>query len=127
DVLQGLLDAACAANMACGNSGLALVHALSTAPAVHLPHGLQNGVLLPHVARFNAGVSEPAVVELVGELPALYDALGFAARFPVGSVGRAETDAMVTASTGHPFRLNNRRESSDDELRTLLAAAGAAA
>ena len=127
DVLQGLLEAACAANMACGNSGLALVHALSTAPAVHLPHGLQNGVLLPHVARFNAGVSEPAVAELVGELPGLYDALGFAARFPAGAVGRAEADAMITASTGHPFRLNNRRESSDDELRTLLAAAGATA
>ena len=40
---------------------------------------------------------------------------------------RAEVDAMVTASTGHPFRLNNRRTSTDDELRTLLAAAGAAA
>lgn len=127
ELLQGLLDAACAANMACGNSGLALVHALSTAPSVHLPHGLQNGVLLPHVARFNAGVSEPAVTELVAALPGFYDALGFAARFPAGSAGRAEVDAMVTASTGHPFRLNNRRTSSDDELRTLLAAAGAAA
>lgn len=125
--LQALLDAACAANMACGNSGLTLVHALSTAPSVHLPHGLQNGVLLPHVARFNARISEPAVAALVAELPALYAALGFAAAFPEGSVGPAETAAMVTASTGHPFRLNNRLDSSDDELRTLLAAAGAPA
>lgn len=124
-VLQALLDAACAANMACGNSGLTLVHALSTAPSVHLPHGLQNGVLLPHVARFNAALSEPAVAELVAELPGLYEAVGFAPTFPTGSVGTTEREAMVAASTGHPFRLNNRRESSDDELRTLLAAAGA--
>ncbi|WP_232668120.1 iron-containing alcohol dehydrogenase family protein [Pseudonocardia sp. TRM90224] len=123
EVLQELLDAACAANMACGNTGLTLVHALSTAPSVHLPHGLQNGVLLPHVARFNADLSEPDVAELVAELPALYDALGFAAVFPSGSVGPAEVDAMVTASTGHPFRLNNGRASTDDELRELLAGA----
>lgn len=122
DVLQALLDASCAANMACGNSGLTLVHALSTAPSVHLAHGLQNGVLLPHVARFNAAFSAPEVTALVVELPALYDALGFAARFPVGAAGSA---AMVTASTGHPFRTNNIRESTDDELRALLAAAGA--
>ncbi|GAA4782927.1 ethanolamine utilization ethanol dehydrogenase EutG [Actinomycetospora chlora] len=124
-VLQDLLDAACAANMACGNSGLTLVHALSTAPSVHLPHGLQNGVLLPHVARFNAEVSEPAVADLVAELPALYDAVGFAARFPAGTVGPDGAAAMVEASTGHPFRRNNRREADDDQLRALLAAAGA--
>jgi len=123
EVLQALLDAACAANMACGNSGLALVHALSTAPSVHLPHGLQNGVLLPHVARFDAELSDPAVAELVAELPRLYDALGFEARFPAGSVGPVEIEAMVTASTGHPFRLNNGREATDDELRTLLTGA----
>ncbi|MFF4597457.1 iron-containing alcohol dehydrogenase family protein [Amycolatopsis sp. NPDC001319] len=125
DVLQSLLEAACAANMACGNSGLTLVHALSTAPSVHLPHGLQNGVLLPHVARFNSGFSPRAVTELVTELPRLYETVGFAERFSPGSVGRAEAEAMVTASTGHPFRANNVRESSDEQLLGLLAAAGA--
>ena len=44
------------ANLACGNSGLGLVHALTSAPDVHLPHGYQNGVLLPHVAAFNRPV-----------------------------------------------------------------------
>ena len=58
--LQRLIEASCAANMACGNSGLTLVHALSTAPSVRLPHGLKNGILLPHVARFNEEVSAPA-------------------------------------------------------------------
>jgi alcohol dehydrogenase class IV len=125
EVLQRLLEASSAANMACGNSGLALVHALSTAPSVHLPHGLQNGVLLPHVARFNAPVSTPEVAALVGELDALYADLAFEARFPVGTVGDAELEAMVAASTGHPFRANNTRPSTDDELRDLLSAAGA--
>src|SRR5699024_5823252 len=39
ETLQRLLEAASLANIACGNSGLALVHALSSSPAVDLPHG----------------------------------------------------------------------------------------
>ena len=46
-------EASAMANLACGNAGLGLVHALTSAPDVHLPHGYQNGVLLPHVAAFN--------------------------------------------------------------------------
>ena len=53
DAMQELVEASAMANLACGNSGLGLVHALSSAPDVHLPHGHQNGVLLPHVAAYN--------------------------------------------------------------------------
>jgi alcohol dehydrogenase len=123
--VRALADASCAANMACGNSGLTLVHALSTAPSVHLPHGLQNGVLLPHVARFNAAISTPDVAALVAELDGLYARIGFEGRFPSGSVGEREVTAMITASSGHPFRANNARSTTDDELRGILTAAGA--
>ncbi|TXN29470.1 iron-containing alcohol dehydrogenase family protein [Lacisediminihabitans profunda] len=123
--LQLLLEASCAANMACGNSGLALVHALSTAPSVHIAHGLQNGILLPHVALFNAEVTTAAARVLVSQLDSLYARIGFTATFSGGAVGPEESEAMIAASTGHPFRKNNLREATDDELRSILRNAGA--
>ncbi|MGO1562360.1 MAG: iron-containing alcohol dehydrogenase family protein [Actinomycetaceae bacterium] len=120
--LQRLLEASALANLACGNSGLALVHALSCSPAVPSPHGYQNGVLLPHVAAFNRDVVGPDARDLIDRLPGLYDAMRFPTRFPEGI---ADADAMIAASSGHAFRANNRRESTDDELRDLLLAAGA--
>ena len=114
DSMQELVEASAIANLACGNSGLGLVHALSSAPSVHLPHGYQNGVLLPHVARFN-GVGEP--------LDELYDEIGFEARFRPGELSAADVDAMVAAAMSNPFRANNLRESSEDDLRAILARA----
>jgi alcohol dehydrogenase class IV len=122
--LQRLIDASCAANMACGNSGLTLVHALSTAPSVHLPHGLKNGILLPHVAHFNEEVSAPATRSLMAQIGPLYRTLGFRPEFPPGLADTDAADAMVTASSGHPFRANNIRESSDAELFGVLEEAG---
>jgi alcohol dehydrogenase class IV len=124
ELLQRLIDASCAANMACGNSGLTLVHALSTAPSVLLPHGLKNGILLPHVARFNEEVSAPATGSLIARLGPLYGTLGFRPVFPPGLAGTGAADAMVAASSGHPFRANNIRESSDAQLFGLLEEAG---
>ena len=129
DQLQRLLEASCAANMACGNSGLTLVHALSTAPSVQLPHGLKNGILLPHVARFNAPVSAQALAgqaltSLAAQLDPLYRELGFEPVFPASLAGTDAADAMVAASSGHPFRANNLRESSDAELFLILEQAG---
>jgi alcohol dehydrogenase class IV len=124
ELLQRLIDASCAANMACGNSGLTLVHALSTAPSVHLPHGLKNGILLPHVARFNEEVSGPATRSLIAQIAPLYRALDFRAVFPPGLAGTDAADAMVAASAGHPFRANNVRESGDAEIFGMLEEAG---
>jgi len=124
ELLQRLIDASCAANMACGNSGLTLVHALSTAPSVRLPHGLKNGILLPHVARFNEEASAPPTGSLIAQLGPLYRALGFRPVFPPGLADTGAADAMVAASSGHPFRANNIRESSDAELFGILEEAG---
>jgi hypothetical protein len=87
--------------MACGNSGLALVHALSGSPEVHLPHGQQNGILLPHVAAFNAPASDDETRHLAAQLPVLYRWLGFAAAFPEGAVPPEAGRSMLAASTGH--------------------------
>jgi alcohol dehydrogenase class IV len=124
ELLQRLIDASCAANMACGNSGLTLVHALSTAPSVDLPHGLKNGILLPHVALFNEEASAPATGSLIAQLGPLYRALSFQPVFPPGLADTDAADAMVAASSGHPFRANNIRESSDAELFGILEEAG---
>lgn len=95
--------------MICGNSGLTLVHALSAAPTVHVPHGRQNGILLPHVARFNEAVSDADTRQLVARLPALYRELGF---------------AMISAATGNPLRANNKRTATDEQLLQILAEPG---
>ena len=112
DSMQELIEASAIANLACGNSGLGLVHALSSAPSVHLPHGYQNGVLLPHVARFN-GAGE--------ELDGLYSEIGFEARFRPGELSARDLDAMVAAAMSNPFRANNVRESGEADLRAILA------
>jgi alcohol dehydrogenase class IV len=106
------------ANLACGNSGLGLVHALTSAVSVHLPHGYQNGVVLPHVAAFNRGFVAPAVVPEIDALENLYREIGFDPHFRPGEI---DVDAMVAAALDNPFRDNNRRDAGEDELRELLA------
>jgi alcohol dehydrogenase class IV len=124
--LQRLLEASTMANLACGNAGLALVHALSSATSVRLPHGLQNGVLLPYVAEFNRPVLGPEALTEVEALPGLYAELGFAAQFAPDAVTPDAGDAMVAAALGNPFRDNNRRRSVRGQLRELVLSAGAA-
>lgn len=119
--LQQLMEASTMANLACGNSGLGLVHALSSSVRVPLAHGLQNGVLLPRVAELNRVAVAPAGVALIDLLPGLYRQLEFTPRFDPAAVGREQLESMVAASDGHPFRANNRVSVTDSELRELLA------
>jgi alcohol dehydrogenase class IV len=127
DAMQALIEASAMANLACGNSGLGLVHALSSAPDVHLPHGYQNGVLLPAVAAFNRDRVAPAVVAEIDLLGPLYREIGFRPRFETGELPRSDAELMVIAATSNPFSANNVREAGPDELRALLAVAGAGA
>jgi alcohol dehydrogenase class IV len=119
--MQALIVAASMANLACGNAELGLVHALTSAQGVRLPHGYQNGVLLPHVAEFNRPVLRDEVVREVDELPAFYERVGFEPRF----AGQVDDELMVAAALENPFRANNARSAGEAELRALLAAAGA--
>ena len=125
--MQELIEASAMANLACGNAGLGLVHALSSAPDVHLPHGYQNGVLLPHVAAFNRPQVEAATASEIVELDALYEAIGFHALFAPGELSAHDAELMVGAAMSNPFRANNVRASERAELHAILQSAGAAA
>ena len=125
--LQLLLEASAMANLACGSAELGLVHALSSAVAVRLPHGYLNGVLLPHVAAFNRPELSAEARAAADRLAQLYDAIGFAPRFDDGEIGADEVEHMVAAARHHPFHSNNIRPASEADLRGILAAAGAVA
>jgi alcohol dehydrogenase class IV len=123
--MQALIEASAMANLACGNAELGLVHALTSAPSVKLPHGYQNGVLLPHVAEYNLVLLEGAAAEEVARLGALMARVGFEPRFAPGEVSAADADAMVAAALSNPFTRNNCRPAGEGDMRALLAAAGA--
>lgn len=63
---QAMLLGACLAGQAFANAPVAAVHALAypLGGHYHLPHGLTNSLVLPHVLRFNA----PAACALYAEL-----------------------------------------------------------
>jgi alcohol dehydrogenase class IV len=118
---QKLMEASAMANLACGNSGLGLVHALTSAPDVHLPHGYQNGVLLGAVARFNQPALRSEVQRLTARLTTLYARIGFAERFAPGELNTDGVEAMVSAAMANPFRRNNCRIAEEDDLRAILS------
>jgi alcohol dehydrogenase class IV len=125
DAMQQLIEASAMANLACGNSGLGLVHALSSAPDVHLAHGYQNGVLLPHVAAFNRPRVGAAAASEIDELEALYREIGFRESFAREELSARDGELMVAAAMSNPFRDNNLRAAGEADLRDLLAGAGA--
>lgn len=63
---QAMLLGACLAGQAFANSPVAAVHALAypLGGHFHIPHGLSNALVLPHVLGFNASVAAPLYAEL---------------------------------------------------------------
>jgi alcohol dehydrogenase class IV len=102
---QEMALAATLAGLAFSNSGVALVHALQAAVggATHSAHGAGNGLLLPHVMRFNAPQCRPRLAEiavLLGE-----DSQG---RSEEALAERAiETVQRLTRRVGIPQRLSD--------------------
>jgi len=72
DSRDAMAWAASLAGMAFSNNGVALVHALEypIGASVHCSHGEGNGVLLPHVMRFNMPGSESRFADIAGLLGA---------------------------------------------------------
>lgn len=66
DARQAMLLGACLAGQAFANAPVAAVHALAypLGGHFHIPHGLSNALVLPHVMRFNAQVAAPLYAEL---------------------------------------------------------------
>lgn len=63
---QAMLLGACYAGQAFSNAPVAAVHALAypIGGVFHVPHGLSNALVLPHVLRFNASHAEAEYAEL---------------------------------------------------------------
>ncbi len=63
---QAMLLGACMAGQAFANAPVAAVHALAypLGGHYHIPHGLSNSLVLPHVLRFNAAAAESHYAEL---------------------------------------------------------------
>ena len=72
DARHGMALAATLAGMAFSNAGVALVHALEypLGAALHCSHGAGNGLLLPHVMRFNLPVRRAALARIAALLGA---------------------------------------------------------
>lgn len=66
DARQAMLLGACLAGQAFANAPVAAVHALAypLGGHFHIPHGLSNALVLPHVLGFNASVAAPLYEEL---------------------------------------------------------------
>jgi alcohol dehydrogenase class IV len=63
---QAMLLGSCLAGQAFANAPVAAVHALAypLGGHLHIPHGLSNALLLPHVLGFNASAAAPLYAEL---------------------------------------------------------------
>jgi alcohol dehydrogenase class IV len=128
------------ANIACGNTKLGLVHALSQPlGAYHLAHGYANGIMLPFVMEFNLPVCREkfatmaiamgadklttSVEELAEQaifmVKKLYLELGFPNKLDEKEVDAQEIPEMVKRAKTRPQWKLNIRRSTDRDL-TLL-------
>ena len=87
------------------NAGLGLAHALANTIGGHFPthHGATNGVLLPHVMRFNLPAAEARFAEIAAALGE--DAMGMSAH----QAAQASVDAVkqLIADIGAPATLRD--------------------
>ncbi|CDN51423.1 iron-containing alcohol dehydrogenase [Neorhizobium galegae] len=102
---QAMLLGAMLAGQAFANSPVAAVHALAypVGGRYHVPHGLSNSLVLPHVLRFNATVCGDAYAELA---PCLYPHLETAGQAERIS-GFIEGLAMLPVRLNLPIRLRD--------------------
>ncbi|MBD2837228.1 iron-containing alcohol dehydrogenase [Pseudomonas sp. JM0905a] len=144
---QAMLLGACLAGQAFANAPVAAVHALAypLGGHFHIPHGLSNALVLPHVLRFNAEVAAPLYAELaplvlgsklqpgseaeltdqlILELAAFSERSGLPARLrdagvPEAMLPRLASDAMLQQR----LLVNNPREVSEEQALAIYQAA----
>jgi len=128
------------ANIACGNTKLGLVHALSQPlGAYHLAHGYANGIMLPFVMEFNLPVCKEkfaAMAVAMGEerltasawelaeqaivlVKKLYLELGFPNKLDENMVSPREIPEMVKRAKTRPQWKVNLRKSTDEDLARI--------
>jgi alcohol dehydrogenase class IV len=118
---QELIEASAMANYACGNAELAAVHALASAPRVHIPHGRQTGVLVLHVAEWLSPSLRPEVADECRQIGPFYESVGFASQFTADEVDAEDREAMVQTALSHPLLGNDPVGPSVDDLREIVA------
>jgi alcohol dehydrogenase len=142
---EGMLLGAMLAGQAFANAPVAAVHALAypIGGIFHVPHGLSNALVLPHVLRFNASVAEVHYAELaaiavpgctgsdeartqalIAHLEMLAQETGI--ERTLREVGIAEADlARLTKDAMLQTRLlvNNPRELSEQDVHAIYTAA----
>jgi alcohol dehydrogenase class IV len=117
---QELVEASAMANYACGNAELATVHALSSAPVVHLPHGYQTGILMAHVADWMAPALTPEAAEEISHLEGCFQVIGFDPHFKASELDQAHRDAMVKAALESPLLANDPLTPDADQLARIV-------
>ncbi|MDO5538022.1 MAG: 1-propanol dehydrogenase PduQ [Desulfovibrionaceae bacterium] len=139
-----MLLGSCMAGMAFNNSGLGITHSMAHALGgqFHVPHGVANAVLLPHVIRFNsfdAGVRyrelariiglphanvEEGTAGLIAAVNGMNEAMGIPTRIRdlkiEESAFRAALDSMAAHAIGDMCTATNPRRPSPADLRQLL-------
>lgn len=105
----------------------ALAHPLSTLAG--LPHGMANGILLPHLLRFNAEVVPERVAEVgraladqddaAGAVTALAKDVGLPANLSEAGVDRGLLDDLVAQAMGEFLLSENPRPVTEADARTL--------
>lgn len=101
------------AGMAFANSPVAAVHALAypLGGTFHIPHGLSNALVLPHVLRFNNSVASATYAEIA---PALFPELSGVADPHARAEEFAEKLSELAAKLGLQTRLSELGISEDD-------------
>jgi alcohol dehydrogenase class IV len=143
---SGMLLGAMLAGQAFANSPVAAVHALAypIGGIFHVPHGLSNALVLPHVMRFNASVCADAyatlapdvfpdlasvqrelrVDEFINRLEALSADLGLEQTLREVGIGQSDLSVMaVDAMKQSRLLVNNPREVSEADALAIYKAA----
>lgn len=103
---QAMLLGSCLAGQAFANAPVAAVHALAypLGGHLHIPHGLSNALVLPHVLGFNANVCAPLYAELAPLVLGEQLRAGSAAQQTEQFIGAL---ADFSARSGLPTRLRD--------------------
>ena len=145
DARQAMLLGACLAGQAFSNAPVAAVHALAypIGGIFHVPHGLSNSLVLPHVLRFNASHAAPLYAELadivvpgasgshearteglIAAMQHIAQRTGIQTRLQQMGIGETDLDRLADDAMLQTRLLgNNPRELTRADARAIYAAA----
>jgi alcohol dehydrogenase class IV len=142
---QAMLVGACLAGQAFSNAPVAAVHALAypIGGIFHVPHGLSNSLVLPHVLRFNlshaaahyaelaavvapgaTGSEEARAEALIAAMQHIAAVTGISTRLEHVGIAEADLDRLADDAMKQTRLLgNNPREMTREHARAIYAAA----